>query len=275
MHLKQKMPLVFAVASPSPSRPFWLLPNLLSLDAPIVAIVWQRLFAYCLQVTVPLPISLVLGFTVWLIYSADRVLDARRGQCSTARHHFHYLHAAALTRIWPAVLICTAMLALSTLPLRVFVCGAILLALVAIYFVLIHFGLTHGKLAWNLRKEPAVAIIFAAGVTLAPFALALHLRMAVVCAAALFMALCWINCQGIETWNKPGTNLSLQCAAVTAAALALAFFEPALATAIFLSAVALSVLDRVRTKFSAEAVRVLADAALLSPLVFAAITQRM
>ncbi len=63
-----------------PTR-LWLWPNLLSLDAPIVAVLWQILFARCFQVPVDALAALLLLLTVWLIYAADRTLDAWKGDC--------------------------------------------------------------------------------------------------------------------------------------------------------------------------------------------------
>ncbi len=67
----------------APAR-FWLWPNLLSLDAPVVAVLWQILFARCFQVPVDALAALLLLLTVWLIYAADRTLDAWRGDVPLA-----------------------------------------------------------------------------------------------------------------------------------------------------------------------------------------------
>ena len=54
----------------------WLWPNLLSLDAPIVALLWQILFARCFHARVETLPSVLLVLAVWLIYAADRTLDS-------------------------------------------------------------------------------------------------------------------------------------------------------------------------------------------------------
>jgi hypothetical protein len=59
------------------AQPVWLWMNLLSLDAPLVALVWQDLLARCYG-TLLLPAGrTVLGLTVWAIYIADRLMDVR------------------------------------------------------------------------------------------------------------------------------------------------------------------------------------------------------
>jgi hypothetical protein len=66
-----------ATAAESPWR-FWLWPNFLSLDAPVVAVLWQVLLTRDLAVHVKPGEPLVLALCVWLVYVADRVLDALR-----------------------------------------------------------------------------------------------------------------------------------------------------------------------------------------------------
>ena len=57
--------------------PWWLWPNLLSLDAPILAVLWQDFLSHRYAVPLRLPGRLALFLTVWAIYVADRLLDSR------------------------------------------------------------------------------------------------------------------------------------------------------------------------------------------------------
>lgn len=59
-------------------------PNLLSLDAPAVALVWQDFLARTFGIPLRMPARLVLGLTVWAIYLGDRLLDVR-GPATGAR----------------------------------------------------------------------------------------------------------------------------------------------------------------------------------------------
>ncbi len=76
--------------------PAWLLPNLLSLDAPIVALVWMWMFAEALRVQyVELSSYLILAAAVWCIYVVDRIRDVSRGVHPIEgempwRHRFHW-----------------------------------------------------------------------------------------------------------------------------------------------------------------------------------------
>jgi hypothetical protein len=63
---------------PAKSRPrlwpiVWL--NLVCLDAPIVAVTWQWLFARSFHLSISMPVRLALFLTAWLIYLADRLAD--------------------------------------------------------------------------------------------------------------------------------------------------------------------------------------------------------
>lgn len=76
--------------------PIWLLPNLLSLDAPIVALVWMWLLAYGKKVQyLDSMLYAVLGLSVWGVYVVDRILDVRRNPhllhaSDSPRHAFHW-----------------------------------------------------------------------------------------------------------------------------------------------------------------------------------------
>ncbi len=76
--------------------PAWLLPNLLSLDAPIVALVWMWMLAGALRIQyVELSSYLLLAAAVWCIYVVDRIRDVKRGVHPIEgempwRHRFHW-----------------------------------------------------------------------------------------------------------------------------------------------------------------------------------------
>ena len=75
-------------------RPLWLWPNLLSLDAPIIALAWFWMYKQVWLVKYHQPtLPWFLALTVWCIYVADRLMDerltAREGGRPTARHRFH------------------------------------------------------------------------------------------------------------------------------------------------------------------------------------------
>jgi hypothetical protein len=241
----------------------WLWPNLLSLDAPVVALLWQILFIRCFHATGRALPSVLLVSVVWLIYTADRALDAWRGSDARPRHEFYRRHWRALLPIWIVVLAATSGFAWTWLPSELFERGAWLLAAVLIYFGVVHCS----RLRWP--KEAAVAVIFALGASLAAWT-RVETR-ADVLTVIFFSCLCWINCVAIEHWEhgpSPSPVGILAACVGLAAILILHHERPILASAEASSAAAFVLLDRSRLKLSADALRVLADAALLSPIFF-------
>jgi hypothetical protein len=238
----------------------WLWPNLLSLDAPIVALLWQILFARCFHARVdPLP-SVLLVLAVWLIYAADRTIDAWTGPSQQPRHEFYRRHWKALLPLWILVLAAGSVLAWTRLAPRLLYAGLALGAAVMLYFALLHLGI------FQKTKEAAVALLFGLGATLSAWP-NVHTATDIE-AIILFSCLCWINCVAIENWEGESRwPISAAAGFVALAAIMLLFSSrPILGGAVAASALCFVLLDCARRHFSRDALRVLADVALLSPL---------
>lgn len=250
------------IAPPARSIKPWLWPNLLSLDAPAVAVLWQALFMRCFRVRFDALATILLPLTVWLIYAADRVFDAWTHSRALPRHEFHGLHSRAIIVAWIVAFAAAGWLAVWRLPGELFERGLALLAATAIYFAFVHLA---PRLRWP--KEFVVAILFAAGVSLAAWR---EVRSpADVAAIAVFCCLCWINCVAIEHWegeSKWPVAAAAGFVALAAVLLLLFSSRPVLGGAVAASALCFVLLDRARRHFSSDALRVLADVALLSPL---------
>src|ERR1700753_2638698 len=82
------------------STPLWLWPNLLSLDAPIVAVLWQALFVGSYRARFDPLASALLFIAVWTIYVADRVIDAWRDRDGEARHDFYRRNWKRVAPVW-------------------------------------------------------------------------------------------------------------------------------------------------------------------------------
>jgi hypothetical protein len=285
----------------------WLWPNLLSLDAPIVALLWQALFLRCFHATFDRLAAGLLVLSVWLIYAADRWLDVwkkpvkdrirypisnrtplvdHEGERETeretivldqvfieaarepARHRFYRRHWRRMLPVWIAVFTMAAWLAWTKLPAVLFERGLALLAAIGVYFAFVHFA------PWRWwPKEFAVGILFAMGTSLAAWG---HVRSPVdVATIVLFCMLCWINCAAIEHWEQGKRHWSaewpVRLAAIAVGLVALIFLynqRPILSGAETASAFAFVALDRAKHRFSPDALRVLADIALLTPILF-------
>lgn len=274
-----------AVASRPASIPLWLWPNLLSLDAPLVAVLWMQLFARLAPAPVDWTASLVLALVVWLIYGADRLLDVSRGDAAvqeSSRHRFCRTHRRAFLLLLIALLGLTCGLC-STLDHRTLRYGGLLLVLVAGYFAAVH--RTGSR---RFPKEAVVGVVFGLGVYLPVWAqLGTRPSAATAVCIVLFMLLCWLNAVLIEhsEWLElrhrrgqaphaltvaAGTNLSAMGGAIATAAGLLTLLpafhmDRLILLCLVLSTVALAALAAGRRKLPLDALRVLADATLLTP----------
>jgi hypothetical protein len=246
----------------------WLWPNLLSLDAPLIALLWQILFVRCFHSRPSAWSAVLLATSVWLIYAADRALDAWRGSGDRPRHQFYRRHWRAVFPCWILAFCASGWLAWTYLPAPEFDCGALLLMGVAAYLTGVHAMPRTFSRAGS--KEAAVAALFGIGTVLAAWP---RLSTASdVLSIALFSVLCWINCAVIEDWEERrpagGRVYFLASAIALIAAVCLSEHRPVLGSAETAGALGLVALDRVRGRLSPEALRVLADAALASPVLF-------
>ena len=265
--------------------------HLLSLDAPTVATLWTAFIAQAFQIRLPVATLISMFLTVWVVYAADRLLDAqplhRQPTVSAGLEHRHLFHHRYRRSFLLAL--CLVTLILSTLlplmlptALHLFL---ILGTLLAGYFVLIH--ATSG--AHRLPKEIAVGLFFSAAVfipTVARFTSSSN--RALIPLALLFAALCCLNCLCIFAWEHPfGTateppsephpvTLSASryrrviATVILAASLVCAVIlpSPVVAAALCLSSFALLLLDRRRNQLSPLTLRAAADLALLTPALF-------
>jgi hypothetical protein len=176
--------------------PLWLWPNILSLDAPLIAALWQDAFARDAGVRLSLASRAALPISVWLIYLVDRLLDTAGGmnRHATARHAFYREHRG-LCYLLTAFAGFLLSISLLQLPLPVMKNGLFVSCAVAVYLWIVHWR--GGR--W-FPKEAAVGLVFAMGTVLAPFSRAAD-ATALLPPALLFGVLCWLNCSAIEVWE--------------------------------------------------------------------------
>lgn len=81
----------------------WQWPNVLALDAVLIGILWQQAIANISDNSLTLAARFVLGTSIWLTYTADRLFDTLgrdRTQLLSARHNFTKDHRAPLLLVW-------------------------------------------------------------------------------------------------------------------------------------------------------------------------------
>ena len=141
--------------------PIWLIPNLLSIDAPLVAVAWMWMLAQALRVEyIPTTSWWVLPLSIWCVYVFDRLVDNRahsEARTSSPRHQFHwrwrwFLLVGCLT----AAGVCMYE-ALYVLPRSMFSAGLVVIVLCVFYFAL----------AWIRTKEVPYGKNFFAGMIFA------------------------------------------------------------------------------------------------------------
>jgi hypothetical protein len=274
--------------------------NILSLDAPMVGVAWAALFVREGGGRLGIAEAVALALAVWVIYTTDRLLDGWRSQnraALRARHVFCERHRRAFAGALVAAAAVIALLAVTTLPLSEVHAGCGLGVVVAAYMVGIHVG--RGALAQRWPKELAVGILFAAGATLPWWSRGAAISFGAMAACGSLAALCAGNCMAIESWERaadertrgdgdkraPGAGSSSKGRArgfaggrMRGLAIALAGVVGVLGvlgveqqtmrgvlTAAVAGAVLLLALHGMRHRLTPEALRVLADAALLVP----------
>jgi hypothetical protein len=263
---------------------------LLSLDAPTVAVLWAWGFARASRVALTVDSLLLLFSGTWLLYVADRIFDGFHQESSRLRErHFFYMRhrGATAAAALPVAALLAWLVWAHMLP------GArradfLIFAVALTYFLLVH--LCHAAIERWFPKELIVGLVFAAATVVPAWARLEQNEPVLFPMAALFAALCWLNCIAIEKWERNPRSahsadrtmwwgqqhLRNLCAAsgviatFFAAGLLWEGHENAaeLCAAAALSALLLSVLDwlRLRFRLSAFHLRVAADAALLTPL---------
>ena len=265
--------------STEPSLPVWLLPQVLSLDAPTVALVWQWFFAKSFHVRVGSAVLFVTAACVWMIYAADHLLDVRSGAIYSSRHRFLAKHQRT---IWAVAVIVfgSASVVSWGFPLSLWLGALELTAIVGVYLGIVHLlgAMTHRY--WP--KEFAIGVVFAAGSSIATWTQTGRDAWPEI---LLFAGLCSLNCCAVDYWEWQADGILLRyphwmtrlvarhfvaCAAglMGAAALVFAFHHTAVPVAVIACVLLLIALNGGRHSLSSELARLLADAALLTPLFF-------
>ncbi len=251
----------------------WL--SVTSLDAPLVAIVWQQMFASAAHVTLALAARSALFATAWLIYLADRLADSFTipvGAAMSARQRFAVTHRIGLI---VAMICCALVLAVSAFSLerRTLAVGALLGVVAVIYLAINQFAAR----VWRVLpvKEIVIGCLFAAGTCAA-------VRNLDLIQAAAFAILCSLNCICIAVWERELDQQQRRDSIATtfprfiripfygcpALAVAAALLGAGRASMIYIavSAALLALLNVKGERLSGDVRTALADIVLLSPL---------
>ncbi len=274
----------------------FLLPNILCLDAPAVALAWQEALARCHGIHLPWFERAILGLSVWMAYCADRWMDAREIKSSldcSLRHRFQKRRPWLTPLLIGFTLPFTVYLAYRYLSLAQWRAGLPLMLVVVTYLLL-----SQALAKWSIRlpiKEIAVAILFAWGTVLFALSQPLIGGPYKLLPVIGFAALCFLNCWAIAKWEKTWDEKQGQISLATClpqantifpfASMAFAGYVSAdlmrlqhvipLFQAISLSALLLVLLDSLGNRLATHYKTALADLVLLTPLLFFPFWNRM
>ncbi|QEF97596.1 hypothetical protein Mal15_16370 [Stieleria maiorica] len=176
--------------------PAWAWANVLSIDAVTVGLVWLFVFTdqFCHRSPAGYELA-IIGLSIWLVYTADRLLDSLHldtTQSHTIRHLFHFRHRKTLGVAWVLILVLDAALIVSnaTEPQLRWGCAAI--AAVLAYVASVQFLKDSVR---RFPKELQAGMVFAFGVSLNAWVEAaaddvMSLVVSVVMTALVFTANC-------------------------------------------------------------------------------------
>lgn len=185
-------------------RQIWRLANALSLDAVLVGLTWQLVFTrqFCQRLPAPHEMAIV-GLSIWLVYTIDRLLDSLRLDTSrphSFRHRFHLRYRKRLCFVWLTALGINAanVVCFASEPQLRWGCMAI--AVVIGYVVGVQLV---PKPKMMIPKELQVGLVFAFGVSLTAWSeVGRHetteLLIATMMAGLLFAG----NCLAIAGWER-------------------------------------------------------------------------
>ena len=289
-----------------PARRLWVWWHLLSLDAPTVAVVWCWFFAAAFGVSLPPTALVTLALGTWCVYVADRLLDGWRSTDMTDlrdRHWFYLRHRKPFVIAWFAAAIPLAYLIFFRVRPAVREDDVVLCLIGIGYFLLIH----HRSEGDFFSKELFVGFLFSIATAVPTWTRLQEGRGFLLAAIATFGAACWLNCVAIQTWEDAearredvqthfatrtrelavqqnrarrraltdllGNHLTALAVVIGVLALSLANFPDGRAVwplfvAVAASSLVFLVLIHHTVRLSALSLRILADGALLTPLLF-------
>jgi hypothetical protein len=262
LHQQNSPPLLRSIAPPR----IWQWPNIMALDAVLIALAWQQLLATLAEYSLSLTARVVLACSIWLTYMADRLFDVANRpttQLRSTRHRFAQKHARTLWISWGIVLIINLVAAFTILEaMQLRNGGALLIA------CLLYTALNQRYSRSFFPKEICVALIFTGGVIVF-----LPYPWPKLAAASLSL-LCLTNCLMIGSKERD-IDAAMQVRSMaqwsfklilllwSATGLLIYFLDTQLKIAVSLSLAALLIIQIRQTQIPVERFRVLSDTALL------------
>lgn len=279
--------------------PLWLWPNLLSLDAPLVAVVWLFMFAQAWQVNyLPWQSYVALGLGVWVIYVLDRLLDRRVRAADDPligdRHEFHAKHQKAFVIAVFAALATILSIVLTVLPVELLVSySGPAVGLVIAFFGMVLTSAESREIPYMRNLVAGLAFGYGTAMMAHIYVPTQGMYSLLFSREMLgFSILCVLNITAIHLWEhsrmssdpeqKAADEMALTLPLLVVGGVSLVFAyqdNPGMFQeggegnehrpffyAILVAAALLQVINRTRSRFSLDAQRTLADLAMVVPL---------
>ena len=271
-----------------PRIPWWMYPNVLSLDAPIVAVAWLYVFKSTWDVNYIEPLlPVVLALFVWIVYATDRLLDCKLKPETSfpIRHQFHRAHAHFFTVAIVGALIVTIVLSLRELQWSIVQTAMMPVAATFAFFILSFFSTSNERVSYAKNFLAGYAFAWGVGSGLAGLmghSLYSNWMRLVSPEMLVFGLLCMINITAVDLWIKGSDELDEDADewALTMPLMILAFFSVVLMrqdqqehtktfyTSILVAAALMYVVNRMRRRLSPAFLRMSADLILLLAAAF-------
>ncbi|MEO9870497.1 hypothetical protein [Ekhidna sp.] len=144
--------------------------QILSIDIVIGAVILLRFFCVQMDVKVGWPVYILLGITVWLIYTTDHLNDAEKAKKSVRdRYVFHRNHRKKLLFVAIILLIILFVLVFF-IPVVIMIGGIFLGGFSFLYLIIQH------KLSNFFFKEFYVSMVYTSGILMVPFSMSGSIR---------------------------------------------------------------------------------------------------
>lgn len=263
-------------------------PNVLSLDAPLVAIVWMYVFAWMWNVNYVEPLlPIALGLVVWMVYAVDRLLDLKiqHDRDFPLRHIIHQRHAKPIAIGIGIASLAITVLALYSLQWSIVQTALLPLFATGLFFSLSLFSPKQKRVSYSKNLLAGYAFAWGVGAGLVGLmGLPQPLNFMKLCAPEMliFGLLCVINITAVDLWVDGSEELDDEAEewALTMPLMALALFSVLMMRRVghdhhhpfyvsMLTAAALMyVVNRIRHQCSAAFLRMIADLILLVAAAF-------
>jgi hypothetical protein len=256
--------------------------NLVCLDAPLVAVSWQWLFADSFGIKIARGTTVALFLTAWLIYLADRFGDAlsvRQSSAISLRQEFCIRYRRAWIIGVATIGFADLLVVASTLDRIAIAVGGVIGLFASVYLLINRVTPSLWRVA--PLKEVMIGCIFAAGSVVG---LVRGLTSTAFPAWVLFAILCALNCISIAVWEREidlaqrrisiATEFRSVSRSLSPALLVLAFvsaFVGVIGVALCASAALLAVVHTRGNSIQPDVRTALADLVLLTPLVVLAV----